>query len=262
MNKTWGENMVILTKLLLIYVSDFICTLIHELGHFLVAMQLGVEVEELNFGNGRKLFSFRFFKNQINFRLLPFRADNKLKKEDLLNQSNRNYVLILIAGVIFNLVAALIIALLFYDGILEEALFLVNQTLSIHTWKQINLIEIFTMPESLFFINSLIVINILNVLVNLIPLPGSDGFEIVSIFLNSLLYTFRGGRKISLIFRWIATILCTGCLLVVLSATNYTINIPIVKIIIVSYSFLVLYFILSKEIKVNDIQNYAIQFNV
>ena len=42
MNKTWGENMVILTKLLLIYVSDFICTLIHELGHFLVAIQLGV----------------------------------------------------------------------------------------------------------------------------------------------------------------------------------------------------------------------------
>ena len=262
MNKTWGENMVILTKLLILYVSNFICTFIHELGHFLVAMQLGVNVKELNFGTGRKLFSFRFLKTPINFRLLPIGANNKLKEGDVLNQSNRNSVLILIAGVIFNLVAALIIALLFYDGILEEALFLVNQTVSIHTWKQINLIEIFTMPESLFFINSLIIINVFSILSNLVPIAGSDGFAIVSIFLKSLLYTFRGGRKISLIFRWIATILCTGCLLVVLSATNYTINIPIVKIIIVSYSFLVLYFILSKEIKVNDIQNYAIQFKV
>ena len=50
MNKTWGENMVILTKLLILYVSNFICTFIHELGHFLVAMQLGVNVKELILG--------------------------------------------------------------------------------------------------------------------------------------------------------------------------------------------------------------------
>ena len=255
--------MGILTKLLILYVSSFICTLIHELGHFLVAMQLGANVKELNFGTGRKLFSFRFLKTLINFRLLPIGANTELKEGDFLNESNRNYVLIVIAGVIFNLLAALIIVLLFYGGILEEALFLVHQTVSIHTWQSINVKEIYTMSESLFFINSLIIINVFSILANLLLIPGSDGFGIVSTFFKSLCYTFRCGRKKILILAGIVIILYLACILGFMSAISYKINIPIVKIIIFSYCFIVLYFILTKDIKLKDIQDYVIQhFNV
>ena len=46
--------------------------LIHELGHYVAALLVGIKVETFSFGFGPRLFGFK--RGETDFRFLPFRS--------------------------------------------------------------------------------------------------------------------------------------------------------------------------------------------
>lgn len=97
----------------------------HELGHFLVARWVGVEVEAFAIGWGKTIFSFKGKKTEYRLALLPFGGYCKMKGENYLVSAMENpkeipiaepgslwaaspwrRILIAVAGPLFNLVFA------------------------------------------------------------------------------------------------------------------------------------------------------------
>jgi membrane-associated protease RseP (regulator of RpoE activity) len=91
----------------LAYVSYFLLALLlHELGHLAAAHACGVTVSELSLGWGRKLFGFRFKEVDYTLRLLPVGAYVRLDLNELRVRPLGQQVVVLLAGIIVNLVAA------------------------------------------------------------------------------------------------------------------------------------------------------------
>lgn len=84
----------------------FLALLLHELGHLVAASACGVTVSELSLGWGRKIFSFRLRKVDYSFRLLPVGAYVRIDLNELRLRPLGQQVVILLAGIIVNLVAA------------------------------------------------------------------------------------------------------------------------------------------------------------
>ncbi|MEG0799426.1 MAG: RIP metalloprotease RseP [Bacilli bacterium] len=120
----------IFTLLILLFILGFI-VLIHELGHFLMAKRCGVYVEEFSLGMGPKLFSYKNKKKEnastITLRAFPIggyvamaNSENdgfKIKKNQVLeNKSFINKLLVLLMGIIFNFILAIV--LLFLNGLI------------------------------------------------------------------------------------------------------------------------------------------------
>lgn len=96
---------------------------IHEFGHFLFAKKAGVYVYEFSIGMGPKLFNFKRKNDETNYvvRLLPIggyvqmageevEADKNIPKEK--NMQSKSWIqrfLIVIAGILFNFILALVI---------------------------------------------------------------------------------------------------------------------------------------------------------
>jgi membrane-associated protease RseP (regulator of RpoE activity) len=80
--------------------------LLHELGHVAAARACRVTITEFGIGWGRKLIGFRI--NEINYmlRVLPFGAYVRIDLEQLQRCPLGQQVLVLLAGIIVNLVAA------------------------------------------------------------------------------------------------------------------------------------------------------------
>lgn len=106
---------------------------VHELGHFIFAKRAGVYVYEFALGMGPKIFSFKRKKETkdptiYSLRLLPIGGfcamageegedDKTLKKDDFMcNKTKLERFLILVAGVVFNFVFAII--LLFFQSLI------------------------------------------------------------------------------------------------------------------------------------------------
>ena len=84
----------------------FLALLLHELGHLAAATACGVTVSELSLGWGRKLFGFRLKGVDYTLRLLPVGAYVRLDLNELRVRPLGQQVLVLLAGIIVNLVAA------------------------------------------------------------------------------------------------------------------------------------------------------------
>lgn len=93
--------------MLLAYVFYFfLALLLHELGHLAAARACGVTVSELSLGWGRKLFGFRLKEVNYSFRLLPVGAYVRFDLNELRVRPLGQQVVVLLAGIIVNLVAA------------------------------------------------------------------------------------------------------------------------------------------------------------
>jgi membrane-associated protease RseP (regulator of RpoE activity) len=83
-----------------------IALLIHELGHLTAARACRVSATEFGLGWGRKLFSFRYGGVEYKLHALPIGAYVRLDMAELQRRSLSQQVLVLLAGIIVNLVAA------------------------------------------------------------------------------------------------------------------------------------------------------------
>ena len=79
-----------LLKILAGLVGLGIVVFIHELGHFVVAKLVGIEVEAFSVGWGRKIASFKKGKTEYRLSLLPIGGYCKMKGEDVLKKAWEN----------------------------------------------------------------------------------------------------------------------------------------------------------------------------
>ena len=116
----------LLTLIILIIVLSLI-VFIHELGHFIAAKKIGVYVHEFAIGMGPKIFSFKRKNDETTYtlRALPLGGYNALanenetskglkKKQIMENRSFLSRLFVLIMGIVFNFLLAII--LLFING--------------------------------------------------------------------------------------------------------------------------------------------------
>ncbi|HXM35360.1 MAG TPA: site-2 protease family protein [Pyrinomonadaceae bacterium] len=80
--------------------------LLHECAHLVAARVCGVTITEFGLGWGRKLFGFRWQGIDFGVRLLPVGAYVRFDLNELEQRPLAQQVLILLAGIIANLVAA------------------------------------------------------------------------------------------------------------------------------------------------------------
>jgi membrane-associated protease RseP (regulator of RpoE activity) len=90
--------------------SFFIALLVHELGHLVAAHACHVAATEFGLGCGRKLFGFHFAGVEYKLHALPVGAYVRMDIEELQRRSLSLQVLVLLAGIIVNLVAAALAA--------------------------------------------------------------------------------------------------------------------------------------------------------
>ena len=118
----------LITLIILIVVLGII-VFIHELGHFLAAKKSGVHVYEFALGMGPKIFSFKRKGDPTiySLRLLPLGGFNAIasevesskgvRKEEILeNKTHLQRFFVLIMGIVFNFILAVI--LLFINGLI------------------------------------------------------------------------------------------------------------------------------------------------
>ena len=86
--------------------SFFTALLIHELGHLAAARVCRVPATEFGLGWGRKLFGFQFGGVVYKLHALPVGAYVRLDMGELQRRSLSRQVLVLLAGIIVNLIAA------------------------------------------------------------------------------------------------------------------------------------------------------------
>ena len=93
--------------MLISYLYSFLSALlIHELGHLVTARICRVPAPEFGLGWGRKLFSFRCGDVEYKLHALPIGAYVRLDIAELQRRALSQQVLILLAGIIVNLLAA------------------------------------------------------------------------------------------------------------------------------------------------------------
>ncbi|HST53951.1 MAG TPA: site-2 protease family protein [Pyrinomonadaceae bacterium] len=91
----------------LIYIFWFaLAMLVHELGHLAAARACGVSATELGIGWGPRVGSFALAGVEFKLRALPVGAYVRLDIEELQKKRLSRQVLILLAGIIVNLLAA------------------------------------------------------------------------------------------------------------------------------------------------------------
>ena len=97
--------------MLISYLLSFIIALlIHELGHLASARLCRVPAPEFGLGWGRKLIGFRVGDIEYKLHALPIGAYVRLDIAELQQRSLSRQVLILLAGIIVNLIAAALFA--------------------------------------------------------------------------------------------------------------------------------------------------------
>lgn len=93
--------------MLILYVFYFAAAmLIHELGHLVAARACGVPAHELGLGWGRQVCGFRVGGVEYKLHALPVGAYVRMDMEALQRRPLSQQVLVLLAGIIVNLVAA------------------------------------------------------------------------------------------------------------------------------------------------------------
>ena len=89
------------------YIPYFlVALLLHEIGHFAAARACSVTIREFGLGWGRKLLGFHLNGVDYVIRILPIGAYVRLDLPELQRRPLSHQVLVLLAGIITNLVAA------------------------------------------------------------------------------------------------------------------------------------------------------------
>ena len=95
--------------MLVAYIPFFVLALIlHEVGHCIAAYVCRVKVTEFGLGWGPEIYSFRFRQVTYGIRLLPLGAYVRLDLPGLLSRPLLQQVVVLLAGIAANLIAAIL----------------------------------------------------------------------------------------------------------------------------------------------------------
>ena len=95
--------------MLVAYIPFFVLALIlHEMGHCIAAYACRVKVTEFGLGWGPEVYSFRFRQVTYGIRVLPLGAYVRLDLPGLLSRPLLQQVIVLLAGIAANLVAAIL----------------------------------------------------------------------------------------------------------------------------------------------------------
>src|SRR6478672_9190156 len=93
--------------MLVAYIPFFVLALIlHEVGHCIAAYACRVKVTEFGLGWGPEFYSFRFRQVTYGIRVLPLGAYVRLDLPGLLSRPLLQQVVVLLAGIAANLIAA------------------------------------------------------------------------------------------------------------------------------------------------------------
>lgn len=139
---------------------------VHEFGHVVVAWFLGAKIIECKIGFV-ELFSFKAGGIKFSFGALPFWGHSEI---DLNSVSDKSYILIVAAGGVLNLLAGFFIASFLPGGLASIPVYTVgllagNSALN----EAIILLSLFNLSAAVL---------------NLIPFPRSDGFNIIATLLS------------------------------------------------------------------------------
>jgi len=95
--------------MLVAYIPFFVLALIlHEVGHCIAAYACGVKITEFGLGWGPEIYSFRFREVTYGIRMLPLGAYVRLDLPGLLSRPLLQQVVVLLAGIAANLIAAIL----------------------------------------------------------------------------------------------------------------------------------------------------------
>jgi hypothetical protein len=95
--------------MLVSYILYFVVALVlHEVGHCIAAYACRVKFTEFGIGWGPELYSFRFRDVDYGIRLLPLGAYVRLDLAGLLSRPLLQQVIVLLAGIAANLIAAIL----------------------------------------------------------------------------------------------------------------------------------------------------------
>jgi Peptidase family M50 len=95
--------------MLVAYIAFFVLALIlHEVGHCIAAYACRVKVTEFGLGWGPEIHSFRFRQVTYGIRVLPLGAYVRLDLAGLLSRPLLQQVVVLLAGIAVNLIAAVL----------------------------------------------------------------------------------------------------------------------------------------------------------
>lgn len=188
-----------------IFVS-YISIFIHELGHYSSAYLFGVKATDVITGMGFKVFSFTTKYTTFTFKIIPGGGVTVYPSNDELKLSIFQQFVILAAGVFFNYLAAILATAMYFETSLINSFFAFNQMIKNFIYTLFHLfsfseimvpqvgltdsIELiahqFTMIKFILFI--FIFMNLLLFLFNLLPIPFFDGGQILSLFIDPILY--------------------------------------------------------------------------
>lgn len=180
---------------------------VHELGHFLAAKFCKVNVEEFSLGMGPKIFSKKINETTYSIRWILLGGFVKMDEEGYINAKWIHQVLIIISGVLFNFIFAVIgvwiyiclsetINVGFFTGIILGVKISINMVVEIFR----TLIDLFKSADTNAFsgpvgvvdavstyvemgvIKAVEIFSVLNInlfVMNLLPIPMLDGGQIV-----------------------------------------------------------------------------------
>jgi hypothetical protein len=189
------ENLIYYSSIILLL---FVAIIAHEFGHLIACFYFGIKVKTFSIGRGNPIFSFKFKGTKFQFTpwliggYCDILGERQFIKNGFMSSSYSCKVLILLSGVIVNLTLALISFQLYYGNIalgLDSAVaFLAN---SFFTTNFSNEIFNATKPFNILQFNILFfgLINFICFVINLLPIPSSDG---------SLLIIYRLPHKIKM----------------------------------------------------------------
>ena len=98
-----------MSRILSVIVFAGLAMLLHELGHLVAARLCNVPASELGLGMGRKLATFRVASIKVSFGLLPTGSFVMLDGTVLKQRSLSAQLFVHLGGIIFNLVAGLLV---------------------------------------------------------------------------------------------------------------------------------------------------------
>jgi len=175
----------------------FITVFVHEVGHMIVALLCGIKVKAFSVGFGKILLHKTIKDIDFRLSLIPFGGYTKLSGEyddcekGFISQKYYKQVMVLLAGVVFNLILALVCYLIQYQSVKIGLMvdWMVLKTLVTKDYD--TLYFLFYNANLNIFLLQLSVMNISCAVFNLIPFPALDGSLLWLVLLKNKVKNFK-----------------------------------------------------------------------
>jgi hypothetical protein len=175
------ENLIYYSSIILLL---FLAIIAHEFGHLIACFYFGIKVKTFSIGRGKPIFKFKF--NNTMFQLTPWLiggycdilGERQFIKNGFLSSPYYCKALILLSGVIVNLLLALISFQIYYGNIivgLQNALTFLNNSLFTSGFDYGLFNPVHDYSPLHFNILFFGLLNFICFIINLLPIPSSDG---------------------------------------------------------------------------------------